>query len=328
MQILVTGGAGYIGSVVTEQLVSEGHSVTVLDTLEKGHRSAVSGSAHFVRGDIADRELVRSSLEKNEIDAVIHMAAYSLVGESVSEPSKYYRNNVTAGIELLDSMIDSGVNKIVFSSTAAVYGEPRTQPIFEDDPLSPSNPYGETKLAFENALRCYEKAHGLRSVCLRYFNAAGATETSGEWHEPETHIIPLIFRAALGMIPRLEVFGNDYPTRDGTCIRDYIHVSDLAQAHIKALSVLDERSAVYNLGCGGSGYSVSEVIDAAREIIGVDFTVHMGQRRPGDPAVLIASSDLIKAELGWEPKFQSLEEMIGSAWEWTRSHLSEREIRI
>jgi UDP-glucose 4-epimerase len=320
MRVLVTGGAGYIGSVVTEELLREGHEAVVYDDLSKGHRVAVAEGAAFVRGDLADAEGVRRALAEHGAEAVIHMAASSLVGESVGEPAKYYRNNVTAGLALLDAMRECGVARLVFSSTAAVYGEPAKQPVEETDALAPTNPYGETKLAFERALRWYEAAYGLRSVSLRYFNAAGATARCGEVHDPETHLIPIVLQAASGRRPRVEVYGDDYPTRDGTCVRDYIHVVDLARAHVLALGVARERSAVYNLGCGGDGYTVREVIDAAREVTGRDIPVRTGPRRAGDPAVLVASSERITRELGWRPRFQSLGEIIGSAWAWAQAH--------
>ncbi|HSE19450.1 MAG TPA: UDP-glucose 4-epimerase GalE [Pyrinomonadaceae bacterium] len=320
MRVLVTGGAGYIGSVVTEELVNDGHDVVVYDNLSKGHRGAVVKGAAFVEGDLLDRDKLRQTLNDNRTDAVIHMAAFSLVGESVEKPAKYYQNNVVAGLVLLDTMRDCGVSRIVFSSTAATYGEPEAQPIFETAPTNPTNPYGETKLAFERAMHWYEKAYGLRYASLRYFNAAGASERCGEDHDPETHIIPITLQAATGKRPHVEIFGDDYPTSDGTCIRDYIHVIDLARAHILALDVLSERSAIYNLGCGGDGYSVRDVIETARRVTGKEIPVRMGPRRAGDPAVLIASSDKIKSELGWQPKFQDLGLIIESAWRWMNAN--------
>jgi UDP-glucose 4-epimerase len=320
MRILVTGGAGYIGSVVTEELVNDGHEVVVYDNLSKGHRGAVVDGADFVEGDLLEADKLRQTLKDKRTDAVIHMAASSLVGESVENPSKYYHNNVVAGLVLLDAMRDCGVSRIVFSSTAATYGEPEAQPIFESAPTNPTNTYGETKLAFERAMHWYERAHGLRYASLRYFNAAGASEKCGEDHDPETHIIPITLQAATGKRAHVEIFGDDYPTPDGTCIRDYIHVIDLARAHILALDVLSERSAIYNLGCGGDGYSVRDVIETARRVTGKDIPVRMGSRRAGDPAVLIASSDKIKGELGWQPQFQDLGVIIESAWKWMQSH--------
>jgi UDP-glucose 4-epimerase len=320
MKVLVTGGAGYIGSVVTEELLNDGHEVVVYDSLYKGHRAAVDPGAKFVQADLMDSETSRRALKENQIEAVIHMAADSLVGESVEQPAKYYRNNVVAGLSLLEAMRDCGVVKLVFSSTAATYGEPEKQPIEEGDPNAPTNPYGETKLAFERALRWYERAYGLHYASLRYFNAAGASKRFGEWHDPETHLIPLVLQAANGMRADVQVYGDDYPTPDGTCIRDYIHIIDLARAHILALGILGERSAIYNLGCGGDGYSVKEVIETAREITGREISTRVAPRRPGDPAVLIASPAKIKRELGWEPKLQDLRLIVKSAWDWLSEH--------
>ena len=320
MRILVTGGAGYIGSVVSEQLLKDGHEVVVYDNLVKGHRNAIVAGAKFVQRDLLDAQVLRQTLQDNRIEAVIHMAAHSLVGESVAEPAKYYHNNVVAGLVLLDTMRECGVRKIVFSSTAATYGEPEAQPIFESAPTNPTNTYGETKLAFERAMHWYEQAYGLRYASLRYFNAAGASENCGEDHDPETHIIPITLQAAAGKRTHVEIYGDDYPTADGTCIRDYIHVIDLARAHILSLNVLDKRSAIYNLGCGGDGYSVRDVIETARRVTGKEIPVRMGPRRAGDPAVLIASSDKIKSELGWQPQFQDLGLIIESAWRWMLTH--------
>ncbi|MCA1557573.1 MAG: UDP-glucose 4-epimerase GalE, partial [Acidobacteria bacterium] len=276
MRVLVTGGAGYIGSVVTEELVRGGHDAVVYDSLYKGHRGAVHAEAKFVEGDLMDADRVRLALRENGIEAVIHMAADSLVGESVEKPAKYYRNNVVAGLALLDAMMAEGVLRLVFSSTAAVYGEPEKQPIEESDPTNPTNTYGETKLAFEHVLSWYDRAYNLRYASLRYFNAAGATRLCGEWHDPETHLIPIVLQAAAGRRPHVEVYGDDYPTRDGTCVRDYIHVVDLARAHILALDVLSERSRIYNLGCGGHGYTVNEVIETARAVTALDIPVRVG----------------------------------------------------
>jgi UDP-glucose 4-epimerase len=320
MRVFVTGGAGYIGSVVTEELVKDGHEVVVYDNLSKGHRGAVVDGADFVEADLLEADKLRQTLKTKRTDAVIHMAASSLVGESVENPAKYYHNNVVAGLVLLDAMRDCGVSRIVFSSTAATYGEPESQPIFESAPNNPTNTYGETKLAFERAMHWYERAHGLRYASLRYFNAAGASEKCGEDHDPETHIIPITLQAATGKRAHVEIFGDDYPTSDGTCIRDYIHVIDLARAHILALDVLSERSAIYNLGCGGAGYSVRDVIETARRVTGKEIPVRMGARRAGDPAVLIASSDKIKRELGWQPQFQDLGVIIESAWKWMNAN--------
>jgi UDP-glucose 4-epimerase len=320
MKVLITGGAGYIGSVVTEELLNDGHEAVVYDSLYKGHRAAVDDRAEFIQADLMDAQALRAALAEKNIEAVIHLAADSLVGESVGHPAKYYRNNLLASLQLLDAMRACNVRRLVFSSTAATYGEPERQPIAETDSTNPTNPYGETKLAFERALPWYEQAYGLRYASLRYFNAAGATERCGEWHDPETHLIPLVLQAAAGMRADVAVYGADYPTRDGTCIRDYIHVVDLARAHILALKVLDERSAIYNLGCGGEGYSVQEVIETARVVTGREIVTSVASRRAGDPSLLIASSDKIKAELGWEPEFQDLRVIIQSAWDWLVAH--------
>ena len=320
MRVLVTGGAGYIGSVVTEQLVADGHQVVVYDNLSKGHREAVVKGAELVEAELFDADTLKQTLHDRQIEAVIHMAASSLVGESVEHPNKYYRNNVVVGLVLLDAMLACDVKRLVFSSTAATYGEPESQPIEESAPTKPTNPYGETKLAFEHAMKWYDRAYRLRYASLRYFNAAGATEKCGEDHDPETHIIPITLQAAAGTRPRVEIYGDDYPTPDGTCIRDYIHVIDLARAHIQALDALNEGSRTYNLGCGGAGYSVREVIDTAQRVTGREIPTHIGSRRPGDPATLVASSDKIKSELGWQPQFQDLSLIVESAWRWMQSH--------
>src|SRR5688500_8023434 len=318
MRVLVTGGAGYIGSVVTEALLAAGHEVVVYDNLSKGHRDTVPESVAFVHADLLDAAALREALGAWSVEAVIHMAADSLVGESVADPGKYYRNNVQAGLALLDAMAEAGVQPLVFSSTAAVYGEPGKQPIEETDPTAPTNPYGETKLALERALPWYERAHGVRAVSLRYFNAAGATERNGERHDPETHLIPLVLDTAAGVRPHVTVFGDDYPTHDGTCVRDYIHVVDLAAAHALALHSLADGGpgAVYNLGCGGAGYTVLDVIAAARRITKAEIPVVIGARRAGDPAVLVATSDRITRHLGWRPRHQDLDEIVASAWAW------------
>jgi UDP-glucose 4-epimerase len=320
MRVLVTGGAGYIGSVVTEQLIGDGHEVVVYDNLSKGHREAVVEGAELVNASLSDAETLHHTFRERNIEAVIHMAASSLVGESVENPGKYYVNNVVAGLVLLEAMLASAVKHLVFSSTAAVYGEPETQPIEESAPSNPTNPYGETKLAFEHALKWYERAHGLRYASLRYFNAAGATEHCGEDHDPETHIIPITLQAAAGKRSHVEIYGEDYPTPDGTCVRDYIHVVDLARAHIQALEALSQGSRIYNLGCGGAGYSVRDVIDTARRVTGKEIPIRFGPRRAGDPAILVASSDKIKRELGWQPRYQDLELIVESAWRWMQQH--------
>jgi UDP-glucose 4-epimerase len=320
VRVLVTGGAGYIGSVVTEELVNDGHEVVVYDNLVKGHRRAVVDGATFVVGDLLDADMLRHTLSDHRIEAVIHMAAYSLVGESCEQPARYYENNVVASVVLLDTMLECDVSRIVFSSTAATYGEPLSQPIYETAPNSPTNPYGESKLAFERAMHWYERAYGLKYVSLRYFNAAGASEKCGEDHDPESHIIPIALQAASGKRAHVEIYGDDYPTPDGTCLRDYIHVIDLARAHILALGAMSDGSRIYNLGCGGDGYSVREVIETAQQVTGKNIPVRIGPRRAGDPATLIASSEKIKRELGWQPQFQDLRVIIESAWRWMLAH--------
>jgi UDP-glucose 4-epimerase len=327
MRVLVTGGAGYIGSVITDQLIDDGHQVVVYDNLSKGHADAVASKAIFVEADLMSADALHAALREHEIDAVMHMAASSLVGESMTNPSRYYQNNLVASIRLLDALVETNIRMLVFSSTAAVYGEPERQPITETDPTSPSNTYGETKLAVERALEWYHRAHAIRYASLRYFNAAGATARRGERHEPETHLIPLVLRAAQNPRSPITVFGNDYPTRDGTCVRDYIHVSDLARAHVLALDALarqDVTHDVFNLGCG-DGYTVQEVIDTARRVTGRDIPVTVGPRRPGDPAVLVASSERIASVLGWRPRESSLHTIVASAWAWETT-LSGRDV--
>jgi UDP-glucose 4-epimerase len=313
MRVLVTGGAGYIGSVVAEELLKDGHEVVVFDNLSKGHRDASPPGAIFVHGDLGDAPLLRETLRRNRTEAVVHMAADSLVGESVADPAKYYANNVGNGLALLDAMRELEIGRLVFSSTVAVHGEPKKLPIVESAPTDPVNPYGETKLAFERALRWYDAAYGIHSVSLRYFNAAGASERSGERHDPETHLIPLVLQTAAGERPSVTIFGDDYDTRDGTCIRDYIHVIDLARAHVLALGACDG-TRVYNLGCGGDGTTVMEVIDAAREVTGRAIAVEIGARRPGDPARLVASSARAERELGWRPALADIRGIVESAW--------------
>ncbi|MGH9930754.1 MAG: UDP-glucose 4-epimerase GalE [Pyrinomonadaceae bacterium] len=321
MRVLVTGGAGYIGSVVTEELVKDGHQVVVYDSLYRGHRAAVVRGAEFVKADLADDATLRKTLRSHRVEAVVHMAADSLVGESCEQPAKYYRNNVVNGLVLLDAMRESDVSRIVFSSTAATYGQPDKQPIEETAANEPTNPYGQSKLMFEQTMRWYGEAYNLRFASLRYFNAAGASENCGEDHAPETHLIPIALQVAAGTRAFVEVYGYDYPTPDGTCVRDYIHVIDLARAHILALkSLADDGGGVYNLGCGGAGYSVNQVLEAAREVTGTSIPARVGPRRAGDPAVLIASSEKIKRELGWKPEFQDLRMIIESAWRWMKAH--------
>lgn len=321
MNILVTGGAGYIGSHVLKALLKEGHQVVTFDNLQKGYRDAVTGGK-FVEGDLADQKLLSQVMQENKIEGVIHLAADSLVGESMENPGKYYRNNFANGINLLEAMVNNGVKNIVFSSTAAVYGEPDEIPIKEDNKTEPTNTYGESKLFFEKALNRYDDIHGLKYVSLRYFNAAGADPKGeiGEAHDPETHLIPIVLQTALGIRDKIYIFGDDYPTRDGSCIRDYIHVNDLAAAHVLAVEALAEgkESSIYNLG-NGEGYSVKEVIDTVKEVTGRDFEVEVSERRAGDPAVLIASSDRIQKELNWQPEYPELEKIISTAWEWHKS---------
>ena len=313
MKILVVGGAGYIGSVCAELLLDQGHGVTIFDNLSEGHRRALDPRAEFVEGDLVDRQLIEKTLAKQQPDAVMHFAANALVGESMQNPSKYFRNNIANGLNLLDAMISAGVEKIIFSSTCAIFGPPERVPIDEAMTPRPINPYGESKLAFEKILGWYGEIHGLKFVSLRYFNAAGASAKFGEDHRVETHLIPNVLKVALGQKPNLEIFGTDYETPDGTCIRDYIHIVDLARAHILALNVT--RSGFYNLGTGG-GTSVRDVIDSCRKITGRNIDIVEKPRRPGDPPRLIASSEKIKRELGWRPQFQSLDAIIESAWKW------------
>jgi UDP-glucose 4-epimerase len=320
--VLVTGGAGYIGSHTVAALLEKGEDVVIADNLEQGHRAAVLGGKLCV-GDLRDADFLAQVFSKHDIEGVIHFAAHSLVGESMSDPGKYYHNNVYGTLCLLEQMKKSGVRHIVFSSTAATYGEPEQIPIRESDRTQPTNVYGETKLAMERMIHWFGNAHGIHSVSLRYFNAAGAHESGeiGEDHRPETHLIPLVLQVALGQRESIAVFGDDYPTEDGTCIRDYIHVSDLADAHLLALNRLraGAGSAVYNLG-NGKGYSVKQVIEKAREITGHAIPARMEARRAGDPAVLVASSERARQELGWTPKYESLEAIIASAWKWHRAH--------
>jgi UDP-glucose 4-epimerase len=321
VRALVTGGAGYVGSVVVEELLAAGaEKIVVLDDLSKGHAGAVVPPAELVRGDIGDAELVGELCRAHRIEVVVHMAARSLVGESVAQPAIYYDVNLVRGLRLLDAMVAAGVRRMVFSSTAAVYGEPRAWPITEDFATEPLNPYGDSKLAFERALGWYQQAYGLRWASLRYFNAAGATATNGEQHDPETHLVPSVLAVARGAAPAVQVFGDDYATPDGTCIRDYIHISDLARAHVLAVPALDRIGGrVYNLGCGG-GHSVAQVIAAAREVTGHPIPTEVAPRRPGDPPVLVASSERIKSELGWQPARADLRDILASAWSWLGAH--------
>jgi len=315
LRILVTGGAGYVGGTVAQLMFDQGHQVVIYDNLCHAHRSMIPAEAEFVEGDLADRAAMEKLLHTG-IDGVMHFAALIEAGESMQKPEIYFRNNTASTLTLLEAMLATGVQRLVFSSTAAVYGEPESTPIREDAPLRPTNAYGESKLLVEHMLGWLNRIHGFRYTSLRYFNVAGAIEGRGEAHEPESHIIPLILDVALGRRQSIKVFGRDYPTPDGTCIRDYIHVQDLARAHLLALEALKERDKlIYNLG-NGVGFSVREVIESARRVTGHPIPVEECPRRPGDPAVLIASSEKIGAELGWKPKYSILDEIIESAWTW------------
>lgn len=317
MHIFVTGGAGYIGSVCVEQLLDAGHAVTTFDNLTEGHRAAVDPRASLVVGDLQNRCDIEEAMEKARPDAVMHFAANALVGESMQNPSKYFRNNVAGGINLLDAMVAAGCKHLVFSSTCATFGVPERMPIDETLPQRPINPYGESKLMFEKVLRWYDEIHAIRFVALRYFNAAGASARFGEDHRIETHLIPNVLKVALGQKEHVEIYGTDYPTPDGTCIRDYIHILDLAQAHTLALNA--PASASYNLGTGG-GTSVREIIAACGKVSGRKIAVVEKPRRPGDPPRLVAGSDKARAELGWKPQFQDVEKIIASAWAWHLAH--------
>ncbi|MGB9857210.1 MAG: UDP-glucose 4-epimerase GalE [Dictyoglomaceae bacterium] len=322
MKILVTGGAGYIGSHVVKDLIKKGYEVIVIDNLEKGHKSAVK-SQHFYQIDLKNKEKLDELFKSFKIKGILHFAASSLVGESMINPGKYYENNILGGLNLLECMIKNNVDIFIFSSTAAVYGEPKIIPIPEDHPTVPTNVYGSSKLMFEEILKWYSRIFGIRYISLRYFNAAGCDIEGelGEDHRPETHLIPLVLKTALGQREYVEIYGIDYPTPDGTCIRDYIHISDLSSAHILALEalLLGKDSEVYNLG-NSKGFSVREVIKTAEKVVGKKIPVKEGPKRPGDPAVLIASSEKIKRDLGWDPKYTDLEDIIESAWKWFKKH--------
>ena len=324
MKCLVLGGAGYIGSHTVRELIDGGHEVVIIDNLQTGHLDAVHPQARFYQGDLRDAGFLNEVLyEETGIDAVIHFAANSLVGESMVKPLKYYENNLCGTETLLEALVAHHIDKVVFSSTAATYGEPERVPIREDDRTCPTNPYGETKLAMEKMFKWTGLAHGLRFVSLRYFNACGAhvDGTIGEDHSPETHLIPIILQVAQGKRDHIAIFGGDYPTPDGTCLRDYIHVTDLAQAHIKALSYLMDGGAsdIFNLG-NGTGFSVKDVVETARQVTGHPIQAVIEPRRAGDPAVLIATSDKARAVLGWKPEHDSLEEIIATAWQWHSTH--------
>ncbi|GAB4530799.1 MAG: UDP-glucose 4-epimerase GalE [Anaerolineae bacterium] len=319
MKILVTGGAGYIGSIVVEQLIEAGESVIVFDNLYQGHRSAVHPDAVFVKGDLADRSAVDALLSEHRPEAIMHFASHTLVGESMQNPFLYLGENVTNGLNLLQSAVQHGVRRFILSSTANLFDDPERMPIDEGERIVPGSPYGESKYILERMLHWLDRIYDFRYAALRYFNAAGASAQRGEDHNPELHLIPLVLGVALGKRDHVTIFGDDYPTRDGTCVRDYIHVLDLAQAHILALRALDQGSRKYNLG-NGRGFTVKEVIETAREITGHPIPAEVGPRRPGDPAVLIASSDKIRRDLGWEPEYPDLRDIIESAWRWHQAH--------
>jgi len=319
LKLLVTGGAGYIGSVVASKLVEAGHETAILDNLSKGHRRAVPDGASMIQCDLLDSERIHGVLAGG-FDGVLHFAALSLVGESVEQPERYYRNNVCGTLNLLEAMRESGARRLVFSSTAAVYGEPKEIPISESSPTAPTNPYGASKLAVDYLIGAFAKAHGLAATSLRYFNVAGASGRYGEAHDPETHLIPLVLEAAAGRRDSVKIFGTDYSTRNGTAVRDYIHVEDLARAHLLALEAAETgEHRVYNLG-NGAGFSVREVIEAARGVTGRRIEAVESERRAGDPPVLVASSGRIREELGWEPEKPGLEDMISDAWKWMQDH--------
>ncbi len=319
-KILVTGGAGYIGSHTVRRLLAKKHDVVIYDNLCNGHKASVPKEAKLIVGDLCDAKKLDSVFKENKFDAVIHFAAFIEAGESMKEPARFYRNNVVNTLNLLEAMTNNGVKKIIFSSTAALFGYPDLVPIKEDTKKCPINVYGQTKLMIEQMLSDFEMAYGLKYIALRYFNAAGADFGIGEDHKPETHLIPLVLQAALGKRKEIKIFGTDYPTKDGTCVRDYIHVTDLADAHVLALDSLlkTNKSAQYNLG-NGTGYSVKQIIEAARKITGHPINAIETERRPGDPSILIADSSKIEKELGWKPK-HDLNSIIKSAWEWHSSH--------
>jgi len=321
MNILVTGGAGYIGSIVTEELINQSDGAIVFDNLYYGHRAAVHPGATFVEGDLADRAAVKSLFVTYDIDAVMHFASYTLVGESMEQPFMYLGDNVTNGLNLLQEAVAHGVRRFILSSTANLFDDPERMPIDEEERIVPGSPYGESKNILERMLYWLDRIYGFRYAALRYFNAAGASPSGerGEDHDPETHLIPLVLQVALGQRDKITIFGDDYPTRDGTCVRDYVHVTDLAQAHILALRALDEGSRTYNLG-NTHGATVKEVIETCRQVTGHPIPAGVGPRRPGDPAVLIASSAKIRRELGWKPRYPDLRTIVEHAWEWHRAH--------
>ena len=319
MKVLVTGGAGYIGSITSEVLLNRGHDVVVFDNPSQGHRAAVPAAAEWVEGDLSAPQEIRDAIEHHRPDAVMHFAARSLVGESMDKPFLYLRDNAVNGLNLLDACVAGGVDRFILSSTANLFGAPTSAVIDEQAPIAPGSPYGESKWALERALNWLSQTKGLRFASLRYFNGAGASEMRGEHHSPETHLIPLVLQVAAGQRDHITIFGDDYDTPDGTCIRDYIHVLDLAEAHVLALQALEQGNRVYNLG-NGEGFSVRQVIETARVVTGEAIPEQMGQRRAGDPARLVASSDRIRQELGWAPRFADLEQIIDSAWHWRQQH--------
>ncbi len=319
MKVLVTGGAGYIGSVVVEQLIAKGESVVVLDNLSQGHRAAVHPQAAFVQGDLADRALVDSIFDEYRPEAVMHFASKTLVGESMEQPFLYIGENITCGLNLLQSAVEHGVRRFILSSTANLFDDPERIPITETERIVPGSPYGESKNILERMLHWLDQIYDFRYAALRYFNAAGASEERGEDHDPELHLIPIVLQVALGQREKVIVFGDDYPTRDGACVRDYIHILDLAQAHILALYALDKGSRAYNLG-NGQGFTIQELINVAREITGHPIPAEVGPRRPGDPATLIAGSDTIRKELGWKPQYPELRTIIQTACNWHKAN--------
>jgi UDP-glucose 4-epimerase len=321
VKILVTGGAGYIGSITSAELLQAGHRVVIFDNLYQGHRAAVPPDADFIQGDLADpRAVTQIFTDHPDIDGIMHFASYTLVGESMQQPLKYLRDNVSNAINLLTAATEHGVQRFILSSTANLFDDPQRMPIDEEERIVPGSPYGESKYMIERLLHWFHRIYGLRYACLRYFNAAGDTTERGEDHDPETHLIPLVLQVALDQREHITVFGDDYPTPDGTCVRDYIHIVDLAQAHILAMQALDDLGTRhYNLG-NGTGFSVLQVIETARQITGHSIPHIIGPRRPGDPATLVASSERIRRELHWQPRYPSLEAIIGSAWEWHRAH--------
>lgn len=320
MNVFVTGGAGYIGSAVVNTLIGRGDDVIVFDNLYQGHRETVPDGASFVEGDLADKDALKKTLAEHRPDAIMHFASHTLVGESMQRPFLYLRDNVTNGLNLIECAVDLDIRKFILSSTANLFGIPEEMPITDTAPIHPGSPYGESKYILERLLYWMDRIHGLKYAALRYFNACGAVSMHhGEDHDPETHLIPIVLQVALGQRERVVIYGDDYDTPDGTCVRDYVHILDLAQAHLLALDALEEKSRTYNLG-NGEGFSVKQVIETARRVTGHPIPAEVGPRRPGDPATLVAGSRKIREELGWEPRFSSLEAIVKSAWEWHQTH--------